>query len=144
MLNLTSSNKTSEMLFRLLVQSLQTWVSVQQSAYISILVQYCMGISLSVRQVDQQQRQLAVRFYAQWYCARRGVDALARRFRLALNRHIFCESANIKVCLYQVMSNGLFEETNEQNIFSKVLHNYLHLSFMYSMFNEKLLLKRNI
>ena len=42
---------------------------------------------------------------------------------LASNRYIVREGANIKVCLYQVMSNGLFEETNEQNIFSQVLYN---------------------
>ena len=83
-----------------------------------------MGISLSVRPVDQQRRQLAVRFYSKWYCATSGVDVLARRFRLALNRYIVCESVNIKVCQYQVMiSNGLFEETNEQHIFSKVFYN---------------------
>ena len=46
------------------------------------------------------------------------------RFSLAANRYIACESTNIKVCLYQVMiSNGLFEETNEQRIFSKVFYN---------------------
>ena len=57
-------------------------------------------------------------------------DALARRFRLASNKYIVCENAKIKVCQYQVMiSNGLFEETNEQHIFSKVF------------FNEKSLMK---
>ena len=83
-----------------------------------------MGISLSVRPVDQQQRQLAVRFYSKWYYAISGVDALARRFRLAPNRYIVRESANVKVCQYQVIiSNILFEETNEQRIFSKVFCN---------------------
>ena len=43
---------------------------------------YCMDISLSVRPVDQQRRQLAVRFYSKWYCAASGVDVLARRSRL--------------------------------------------------------------
>ena len=77
-----------------------------------------MGISLSIRPVDQQQRQLAVKFYSKWYCAMSGVDVLARRFRLASNRQIICESANIKEGLYQVMrSNGLFEETTETNYF---------------------------
>ena len=53
-----------------------------------------------------------------------GVDVLARVFRLALNRYFVCESANVKVGQYQVMiSNGLFEETNEQHIFSKVFYN---------------------
>ena len=80
-----------------------------------------MSISLSVRPVDQQRRQLAVRFYSKWYCAMSGVDILARRFRLALNRYIVGESANIKVCSYQVyqamIGNDLFEETNEQHFF---------------------------
>ena len=72
-----------------------------------------MGISLLVRQVDQQQKQLVVRFYSKWYCATSGVNVLARRFRLVSNRYIVCESANVKVCQYQVMiSNGSFDETN--------------------------------
>ena len=83
-----------------------------------------MGISFSVRPVEQQRRQLTVRFYSKWYCAMSGVNVLARRFGLALNIYIFCESANIKVCPYQVkISNGLFEGTNEQCIFSKVFFN---------------------
>ena len=65
-------------------------------------------------------------------------DALARRFRLASNKHIVRESANIKICQYQVMiSNGLFEETNEQHIFSKVFFNE-------KSFNEKFLFTGNI
>ena len=80
-----------------------------------------MGISLSVRPVNQQQRQLAVRFYSVWYCAMSGVDVLARRFKLASNRHIV--RANIKECPHQAMtSNGLFKETNDQRIFSKVFY----------------------
>ena len=44
-------------------------------------------------------------------------QCIARAFRLASNRFIVREIANIKVCQYQVMiSNGLFEETNE-NVF---------------------------
>ena len=83
-----------------------------------------MGISLSVRPVDSQQRQLAVRFYSKWYCAMSVIDVLVRRFRLALNRYIVCESANVKVCQYHVMiRDGLFEETNQQHIFSKVFCN---------------------
>ena len=82
-----------------------------------------MGIFLSLRPVDQQSRQLAVRFYSKWYCATSEVDVLARRFRLASNRYIARESANIEVCQYQVMiSNGLLEETNEQRIFSEVFY----------------------
>ena len=43
---------------------------------------------------------------------------------LASNIYIVHESANIKVCPYQVMiSNVLFEETNEQRIFSKAFYN---------------------
>ena len=88
MLNLVSPDKTSETLFRLYVQSLQTFLSVHLSANISVLVQYCMGISLSVRPVDQQQSHLAVR-YSEWYCATSGVDALARRFRLLRKDTLF-------------------------------------------------------
>ena len=51
-----------------------------------------MGISLSVRPVDQQQRQLRVRFYSKWYCGTSAIDVLARRFRLALNRYVVHES----------------------------------------------------
>ena len=59
---------------------------------------------------------------------------LARRFRLAWNRYIVRESANVKVCQYQVMiSNGLFEETNEQRIFSKVFYN--ELCFIFAVCN---------
>ena len=83
-----------------------------------------MGISLSVRSVDQQQRQLAVRFYSKWYCAMSGVDVLAKSFQLASNRYIVHESLYMKVSLYQVLiRNGLFEETDEQRIFSKVFCN---------------------
>ena len=50
-----------------------------------------------------------------------GVDVLARRFRLSSNRYNVHESANVKVCQYQVLTiNGLFEETNGQSIFSRV------------------------
>ena len=43
---------------------------------------------------------------------------------MASNRYIVNESANMKVCPYQVMiSNVLFEEANEQHIFSKVFYN---------------------
>ena len=97
-----------------------------------------MGISLSVRPTNQQQRQLAVRFYSKWYCAMQGVDVLARRFRLASNRYIIHGNVTIKVCLCQVMiTNGLFEETNEQHIFIKYfMINYI-LNFMYIMLKEK-------
>ena len=40
-----------------------------------------MGISVSLRSVDQQGRQLAVRFYSRWYYVRSGVVVSARRIR---------------------------------------------------------------
>ena len=65
-----------------------------------------------------------MRFYSKWSCATSGVSVLARRFGLASNGYIAHESANIKVCPNQVMiSNVLFEETNEQLIFCEVLYN---------------------
>ena len=73
-----------------------------------------MGISLSVRPVDQQERQLALRFYSKRCCAMTGV--LVRRFRLALNKHIVGESVKKKSVLSN--DNGLFEETNEHHIIS--------------------------
>ena len=64
-----------------------------------------------------------MRFNSKWNNAVSGVNKLARRFRLASNRYIVRENANIKLCPYQIMiSNGLFEETNEQRIFSKVVY----------------------
>ena len=46
-----------------------------------------------------------------------------------LNRYIVHESANVKVCQYQIMiSDGLFEETNEQQSFSKYLKTILQLT----------------
>ena len=88
-----------------------------------------MGISLSVRPVDQQRRQLAVRFYFKWYCATSGINVLGR--------YNVRESANVKVCQYQVMiSNGLFEENNEQRIFSKYFKSLLQLiTFEFSVYN---------
>ena len=69
-------------------------------------------------------RLLPVRFFSKWYCATSGVNVLASRFMLASNRYIVREGANIKVCLYQVMIiNGLFEETNQQHMFSEVFYN---------------------
>ena len=71
-----------------------------------------------------------------------GVDVLAKRFRLALNRYIVRESASIKVCKYELMvSTGLFEETNEQRIFSIILCNYV-LNFLYIIFNENPSMKK--
>ena len=71
-----------------------------------------------------------MRFYSKWHCAMSGVDVLARRFRLTSNRYIVLESANVKLCSYQVIiTNILFEETNEQRIFSKVFYNQLRFKF---------------
>ena len=110
------------------MQSLQTWLYVHLSVHISVLVKYCIGISLSVRPEDQQQWQLAVRLYYKCYCETSGVDVFARRFQLALNRYIVSESANVKVSQYQVMiNNGLFEETKEQHIFSKAFYRLWHM-----------------
>ena len=67
--------------------------------------------------MDQQRRQLAVRFYSEWYCATSRLDVLAIRFCLALNRYIVWESVDINQ--YQVMiCSDLFEETDEHRIFS--------------------------
>ena len=99
-----TSNKTKETnfagiirgrnLFHLQAQSIADSNLCALHMYISALILYCMGISVSVRPVDQQRRQLAVRFYSKWYFARSGIDVLARRFRLALNRYIILESAD--------------------------------------------------
>ena len=61
-----------------------------------------------------------------WYCATSGVDVLARRFRFT------SDTLFVKVCQHQRMiGNGLFEETNEECIFSKVFYisNILHFEF---------------
>ena len=69
-------------------------------------------------------------FYSKWYSAMSRVDVLARRFRVASNRYIVCESASIKVCLYEVMvSSDLFEKSNEQHIFFKAFYNEVHFKF---------------
>ena len=83
-----------------------------------------MGIFLPVRTVDQQRRQLVVRFYYKLYWVMSGVNVIAWRVRLALSRYIVCESVSVKVCQYQViLSNGLIEETDEQHILSNVFYN---------------------
>ena len=58
-----------------------------------------------------------MRLYSKWYSETSGVDVLVLGFRLTSNRYIARESANINY-----VSNGLFEETNEQRIFSKVFY----------------------
>ena len=48
------------------------------------------------------------------------------------------ENANIKVCQYQVLiSDSLFDETNEQRIFLKCFTGNYVLHFQYMIFNEK-------
>ena len=93
------------------------------------------------RPVDQHRRYLlAVRFYSKWYCAMSGVNSLARRLKLASNRYIVRESANVKLFLYQVISNGLYEEIEQliSNIFflKYFTINYV-LNFLYSILNKK-------
>ena len=105
-------------------------------AYILILVWYCMGVSLLVRLVDQQWRQLAAIFYSKWYCATSQVDVLARRFSLASNRYIVYESAIVKECQYQGMILVYLRKLMSNIFFSKVFYNYF-LNFLYIIFNEK-------
>ena len=59
----------------------RTLVGVHLRTYIAFH-----GISLSVKPVDQQQRQLAVRFYSWWYHKGSGVGVSARRIASAMNR----------------------------------------------------------
>ena len=52
---------------------------------------------------------------------------ISQKFQIGFEQ-IHCESVNIKVCQYQVMiSNALFEETNEQRTFSKYFKSILQL-----------------
>ena len=81
--------------------------------------------------MDQQQRQLPVRFFSKLYCATSEIDILARRFSLTSNRYILRESANVKVSKYQIMiSDSLFDVT----IFSKYLTINYVLNFLYVIF----------
>ena len=45
-----------------------------------------MGSFLSVRAVDQQRKQVAVRFYSRWYIMRPRVGILARQISLAMKK----------------------------------------------------------
>ena len=75
-----------------------------------LMLQAFLGVHVHTRPVDQQQRQLVVRFYSNWYWAASRNDVLAKRFKLVSNRYTVRESANIKVCQYQIMiNNDLFE-----------------------------------
>ena len=120
------------------------------SAYISVLVQYCMSISLLVRLADQQRRQPAVRIFSKWYCARSSVDVLlARRFKLASNRYIVRKNANVKLCQYQLMIMVSLRKLMSSVFFLKYftfhyILNFLHIMFNDKSFNEKFLLLGNI
>ena len=59
------------------------------------------------------------------------------RFKLASNRYIIRENANVKECQYQVMiSNDLFEETNKNIFFLKYFTINYVLNFLYIIFNK--------
>ena len=88
---------------------LQTWLSV----YTSAVLKYCMGISLSIRPVDQQQRQLAVSFYCRWCYVGSGVVVSARRVGSAMNRFYTKQTKifgpeNICICFFLKVSEKLF------------------------------------
>ena len=77
-----------------------------------------MGISLSVRPLDQQRGQLAVRFYSKWYCAMSGVNVLSRKFRLASNRYIVCEEPD-NFCLASIFAGPILESKGMCAIFQE-------------------------
>ena len=52
--------------------------------YTSALTVHCMGNFRLVRQMDQQRRERAVRFYSRWYIMSSGVGVLARKIKLAM------------------------------------------------------------
>ena len=55
---------------------------------------------------------------------------ISEGIQISFEQIIVRESANVKVSPYQVMiSNSLFEEANEQRVFSEVFYNYLHFKF---------------
>ena len=75
------------------------------------------------------------------------IDVSARIFKFASNKYIACESANLKVCPYQVitylrklMSNMFFLK---YFIINYIL-NFMYIMFNEKSFNEKFLLMRNI
>ena len=86
MLNLTSSDKTSE---NDAVPPVSAIIAdLTHSAFVGAHLHTCLAlheISPLVRQVVASR-----------------VDVLARRFRLTSNKYIIHESANMKVCQYQV------------------------------------------
>ena len=104
-----------------------------------------MGTLSWLRPANQQQRQLAVRFYSKWYCATSGVEVLTRRIRLAASRYIVHESATIKVCLYEVT---IMVYLRKLLFFLKYFEinyvlNSLYIMFDEKPFNENLLLMEN-
>ena len=85
-----------------------------------------MGITLLVRPVDQQRRQLALRFYPKWYCAMSGVDQLARILSLASNKYIVHENANVKAFSIKKLKVMIY--------LRKLMNNILILKFFAIMF----------
>ena len=69
---------------------MQTWsscfFSVDLHTYSVYIAVGSFWVVFSVRAVDQQQKQLAVRFYSRWYIMRSGVGILATQIRLAMKR----------------------------------------------------------
>ena len=53
---------------------------------LNVYTVHYMSSFLSMRAVDQQWKQLAVRFYTRWYIMRSGVGTLARQIELAMER----------------------------------------------------------
>ena len=75
MLNLPSSDKTSETLFH----TSAIIADLTGCAFADVHIGTCLvlhGFFLLLRPVDQQQRQLGVRLYCKWYCATSGIDVL--------------------------------------------------------------------
>ena len=82
-----------------------------------------MGISHSVRPVNQQQKAAGSEVLLEVVLCNVRSRCISQEIQAGFEQ-IHRESANVKVCQYQVMmSNGLFEETNEKRIFSKVFYN---------------------
>ena len=84
---------------------LQTWLLMCTSAVLKK--------SLSIRPVDQQQRQLAVSFCCRWCYVRSGVIVSARKVGSAMNRFYTKQTKifgpeNICICFFLKVSKKLF------------------------------------
>ena len=75
--------------------------------------------SLSVRPVDQQRRQLPVRFYPTWCYVRSGVDVSARRIGSAMNRF----NTNLIFFDSEDKFRGHFNLQNTENTGCSQMHN---------------------